>query len=144
MREEYVDHEYVLAEPERIWDILSDEGATFSAELGGRTWRMTVIEADRPRRLVWVGHTWGLTSRHEWELIPAATGTCEVVAKETISAWMLPLTHPLAKRRVAQDDASWLTYLTRRAEGRWVERPQAEPRHAAATRWRRAKHPLAA
>lgn len=141
MKEEYVDHEYVLAEPERIWDILADVD-DWSHELGGHRCQMTVAESDRPRRLVLLGRSHGLTSRHEWELTPAATGTCEVVTKDTISGWMLPLTHPLIGRRVAKDDARWLTYLTRRAEGRWVERPPAKPRPGVASRWRRVKHPL--
>jgi hypothetical protein len=168
MKEEYIDHEYVLAKPEQIWDILTDvkdwplwqvashveppagplcEGATFQAELSGRTWQITVTEADRPHRLVWVGRTRGLSAVHEWSFVREAVDTSEVVTKETVSGWMLPLAYPLTKRRIARDDARWLTDLTRMAENRWVEHPKPgripAQRRGAAVRHQGVRLPLA-
>jgi len=90
-------------------------GSTFVAHGGGVKWSITVTEADRPRRVVWTGRRVGLEAVHEWEFVEAA-GKTDVLTRETMAGWMLPVVYPLAKRGLARTNQQWLVSLKSRAE----------------------------
>lgn len=126
----------VDAPAERLWDILADvkawpewqaashvrlpqgaveKGATFEAGLGGITWTISVTEADRPRKLAWVGRRTGLWGVHEWEFVEEA-GRTRATTRETMHGWLLPFLYPVARRRLSRTDEKWLAGLKTRAE----------------------------
>jgi hypothetical protein len=83
----------VQATAERIWDVLTDvqhypdriqdisaveppagpvqRDTTFRFKLSELTYGVTVLEAERPRRLTWYGVGNGLKTTHEWERVEA-------------------------------------------------------------------------
>jgi len=122
---------------ERLWDILTDvknwqksqgtscveppagpfgEGSRFVASGGGVKWKIAVTEADRPRRIVWVGRRVGLAAIREWKFEQIA-GKTRVVSREEMSGWMLPLVYPLVKTQMLRKTKMWLNSLKSRAEG---------------------------
>jgi hypothetical protein len=134
MKVEY--HTEVNCTAERLWDVLTNAeawpewqgtsyieppsgplqtGTSFPVELGGMKWTVTVTEANRPTRLVWVGRRTGLRGVHEWEFVERGTKS-EAVTRETVSGWMLPLLYPIARKRLPQTDEKWLADLKGRAE----------------------------
>lgn len=121
---------------ERLWDILAnvkawpeweaasfvrsptgavETGTTFQAGLGGLVWAVSVTEADRPRKLAWVGRRTGLWGVHEWEFVEEA-GRTRATTRETMHGWLLPLLYPMVKRTLAHTDEKWLADLKARAE----------------------------
>jgi hypothetical protein len=125
----------VRSTPDRLWDILTDvkvwpewqdtscvepppgplhKGSSFGAELGGLKWTLHITEADKPRKLVWTGRRRGLKGVHEWELARMGEKT-EVVSRETLSGWMLPLVY-IAKKRVTEGVQAQLAGLKSSAE----------------------------
>lgn len=127
----------VDAPAERLWDILADvkawpewraasfvrppagavkKGTTFRAGLGGLTWAISVTEADRPRKLAWVGRRTGLWGVHEWEFVEEA-GRTRATTRETMHGWLLPFVYPMVRRTLPRTDRKWLADLKARAEG---------------------------
>lgn len=126
----------VDATADRLWDILADvkawpewqgtsfiepsleplrPGAAFPVELGGLKWTLTVTEADRPRKLVWVGRAMGLKAVHAWEFVEAQ-GRTTATTRESVSGWTLPLFYPIVRRKLPEADEKWLAALKTRAE----------------------------
>jgi hypothetical protein len=120
----------------RLWDILADvkawpewqgtpyvdppagppqNGSTFVAMFGGQKWNFTIAEADRPRRLVWVGRARGLRAIHEWEFLEAQ-GRTIATSRESISGWMLLCMRATVQKGVSETDEKWLADLKSRAE----------------------------
>ena len=120
----------------RLWDILADvkgwpewqgtqyvdppagppqNGSTFMAMFGGQKWNFIMTEADRPRRLVWVGRVRGLKAIHEWEFLEAG-GRTKATSRESISGWMLLFRRATVRKGVSETDEKWLADLKSRAE----------------------------
>ncbi len=134
IRAEY--HADVGSTAERLWDILTDvkawpewqgtsfvdppaasleKGSTFTAELGGHNWNVTVTEADRPVRLVWAGRQMGLKAVHEWEFAEGG-GRTQAISRDTVSGWPLLFARATVEKKVSQHDERWLASLKVKAE----------------------------
>jgi hypothetical protein len=121
---------------ERLWDILVDvkawpqwqgtsyvdppaaplkKGSTFTAELGGHNWNVTVTEADVPSRLVWAGRQMGLKAVHEWEFAEAG-GRTQALSRDTMTGWPLLFARAAVEKKVSEHDEKWLANLKSRAE----------------------------
>jgi hypothetical protein len=130
-------HVDVESTAERLWDILQDvkswpewqgtsfveppaaplqKGSTFTAELGGHNWSVTVTEADRPNRLVWAGRQMGLKVVHEWEFAEAG-GRTQAVSRDNMSGWPLLFARPALQKKVSEHDEKSLADLKAKAEG---------------------------
>jgi hypothetical protein len=127
----------VQATAEKLWDIIIDvkswpdwqgtsfvrlavpspirEGSTFLAELGGVKWNITIVKADRPHRVVWIGQSMGLKGIHEWEFDEQAERT-RVITRESMSGWTLISLFPIIRKGLAKTDKKWLADLKSRAE----------------------------
>lgn len=125
------------ATAEKLWDIIVDvkswpewqgtsyikpvttglvkEGSTFVAELGGLKWNITVIKAERPYRVCWIGRRVGLKGIHEWEFLDQG-GNTKAVTRESMSGWMLIPLSPIIRKGLAKTDKKWLIDLKSRAE----------------------------
>ncbi|MBN1368091.1 MAG: SRPBCC family protein [Dehalococcoidales bacterium] len=127
----------VKAKAERLWDILTDvsswpqwlkttyvkqdisgplaEGATFTAELGGIRWNLTIIKAKKPELIRWKGRRFGIEAIHEWEFIEDGENT-RIVTRESMTGWIAILTYPVTKPRLSKYDEKWLAGLKTKAE----------------------------
>ncbi len=127
----------VQARAEKLWDILTNvkswpewqgtsyikpvttgpikEGSTFVAELGGLRWNITVVKAERPFRVCWIGQRLGLKGIHEWEFLDQG-GKTKAVTRESMSGWMLIPLYLLVKTKMPRTDKKWLADLISRAE----------------------------
>jgi uncharacterized protein YndB with AHSA1/START domain len=127
------------ATAERIWDVLTDvkhypewvrdisavdppagpeqRDSTFRFKLSGLTYSVTVLEAERPRRLTWYGVGNGLKTTHEWELVEAE-GKTRVRNTEITSGWPATLAYPIVKRGMSRIEAKWLADLKHKAQDR--------------------------
>ena len=127
----------VKAKAERLWDVLADvnswtewletsyaksivtgslnEGSTFSAELGGIKWNLSVTKAERSKKICWMGQRFGIKAVHEWEFFDEGEKT-RVVTRERMSGWILFLTYPVIKLRLSKYDEKWLADLKSKAE----------------------------
>jgi len=127
----------IQAKQEKIWDILADvenwpkwqgtdfvklgtpaplkDSSKFVANLGGMRWDLTVIEANRPRSIAWVGKRPGLKGVHSWEF-QEREGKIVATTKETMSGWMLFPLYFMARSTLSKTDSKWLADLKVRAE----------------------------
>jgi hypothetical protein len=127
----------VKASAARIWDVLADvkswtqwvettyakctthgsliEGSSFSAELGGIKWNVTVIEARKPEKIIWTGRRFGIKAIHEWEFTVQGENT-RVLTRECMSGWIILPLYPLIKARLSKYDKKWLADLKYIAE----------------------------
>ena len=127
----------IQVKPEKIWDILADaegwpkwqgtdfvklgtpgmlkKGTLFEANLGGMRWDITVLEAERPRRLAWAAKRPGLKGVHSWEFLERG-GKTTVTTRETMSGWMLIPLYFMARSGLSKTDSKWLADLKVRAE----------------------------
>ena len=127
----------VQARAEKLWDVLTDveawhgwqgtpfvklskpgriiEGSAFVAVLGGMKWNLVVTKADRPYKIIWEGRRLGLRAVHEWEF-KEEQGKTKAVTRENMTGWLLILTYPIARQRLAEADEKWLADLKTTAE----------------------------
>lgn len=127
----------VQAGAQKIWDVLTDaeawptwqgtnfvklskpgritEGSTFKASLGGVKWNLVVTKAEKPYKLIWEGRRSGLKGVHEWEF-QEESGKTKAVTREDITGWLLFLTYPIARKRLAAADEKWLANLKVKAQ----------------------------
>ena len=127
----------IQAKPEKVWDILADvegwpkwqgtdfaklrtaaplkKGSLFEANLGGMRWDIMVLEAERPRSLVWVGKRPGLKGVHSWEF-QEREGKTTVTTRETMSGWMVVNLYFMVRSGLSKTDKKWLADLKVRAE----------------------------
>jgi hypothetical protein len=127
----------VQARAEKLWDVLTDveawpgwqgtpfvklskpgriiEDSAFVAVLGGMKWNLVVTKADRPYKIIWEGRRLGLRAVHEWEFKEEQEKT-RATTRENITGWLLFLTYPIARKRLAEADEKWLNDLKVKAE----------------------------
>jgi uncharacterized protein YndB with AHSA1/START domain len=127
----------IQVKPEKVWDILADaegwpkwqgtdfvklgtpaplkKGSLFEANLGGMRWDITVLEAERPRRLAWAAKRPGLKGVHSWGFLERE-GKTTVTTRETMSGWMVLTLYFLIRTGVSKTDSKWLADLKVRAE----------------------------
>jgi uncharacterized protein YndB with AHSA1/START domain len=141
MKVEY--HVEVDSTAEKLWDILTDvkawpewqgtsyieppsgplqKGSTFVAELGGHKWNLTVREADRPKRLVWVGRQMGLEAIHECEFVETG-GKIQAISRESMSGWMLLFIHSMVRTGSPRLMRSGLLTSNPKRRGVWPSQP---------------------
>lgn len=122
---------------EKLWDILTNveawpswqgtnfvklskpgrvvEGSTFEAALGGMKWELVVTQAEKPHKIIWTGRRLGLQAVHEWKFKEEA-GKTRIITRENMTGWLLFLTYPIARKRLATTDEKWLADLKTTAE----------------------------
>jgi uncharacterized protein YndB with AHSA1/START domain len=127
----------VQASAEKLWVILTDvevwpdwqgttfikltkpgsvvEGSAFIATLGGMKWNLVMTKAERPHKIIWAAKRFGLNAIHEWEFKEEA-GKTRVTTRENMTGWLLFLTYPIARKRLAAAEEKWLDDLKTAAE----------------------------
>ena len=91
------------------------KGSSFTVELAGMKWDMTVTEAERPNRLAWVGRRPGLTGVHEWEF-KESDGKTLAITREVMTGWLVNLAYPFVRKGLSDADEKWLAALKKKAE----------------------------